>query len=226
MMRHARLAVVALVLAGGGAAPTAMVHAQDSEFLANLRARAEAGDAEAQFEYGMALQFGIDALPDHQAAAAWLRRAAEQEHLEGQFALALMYLSGKGVEQDCTEAANWLLRAASRDHRESQFTLGMLYQNCDPETRDFVESAAWLRTAAQAGHFMAMSLLADLYASGQGVIKDPVLASMWQFLSAYRSTGRNRHVQVDKARIMATPLTRAERREALRLAAEWDTAHP
>jgi TPR repeat protein len=138
----------------------------------------------------MQLQLGIDASPDHRAAATWLRRAARH------------------------------------GHRESQLTLGMLYQNCDAESRDYVESVAWLRTTAEGGHPIAMSILSGLYAAGRGVIKDPVLASMWHFLAAYRSSGRNRDQMVRMAELMARALTRVERREALRLAAEWDAAHP
>ena len=226
MMRHARLFGAALVVAAGFIAPTTLLHAQNDQFLANLLARAEAGDAEAQYEYGMQLQLGIDASPDHRAAATWLRRAAEQDYLEAQFALGLLYNAGRGVQQDCAEAADWLLRAARHGHRESQLTLGMLYQNCDAESRDYVESVAWLRAAAEGGHPIAMSILSGLYAAGRGVIKDPVLACMWQFLAAYRSSGRNRDQMVRMAELMARALTRVERREALRLAAEWDAAHP
>ena len=222
MTRHARFAAVAVVVAAGLAAIGTPVNAQDDGAFANLRARAEAGDSEAQYSLGIHLQSGHVVPQDLTAAETWLLRAAETGHLDAQFALGLLY--DKASEH--AEAVAWLLRAAGQDHRDAHLILALYYQGCNGEPRDDVEAVAWLRTAAEAGHAPAMSVLADLYARGRGVIKDPVLACMWQFLAAYRSSGRNRDQMVRMAKLMARELPRAERHEALRLAAEWDAAHP
>lgn len=75
MLRQARLYGVVLVILVGTC--TMAAHAQNDDHLANLRERAEQGDDNAQYDFGMRLQLGIDAAPDHRAAATWLRRAAE-----------------------------------------------------------------------------------------------------------------------------------------------------
>ena len=63
MLRDAGLYGVVLVIVVGACAPAA--HAQNDDYLANLRERAEEGDANAQYDFGMRLQLGIDATRDH-----------------------------------------------------------------------------------------------------------------------------------------------------------------
>ena len=145
---------------------------------------------------------------------------------EAQFQLGMHYLVGIHLPRDFDEAAAWFLRAAGQGHRRAQFELGKLYQGLNGGPRDYVEAVAWLRTAAENGHVYAQYNLAELYATGRGVFRDPVLACMWNFLAAYRSSGDNRHAMVQMAKFRARALTPTERREALRLASEWDAAHP
>ena len=226
MMRNARFAAVIVVVALAFAACGRPVQVPVTQAFENRRAQAEAGDAAAQYALAMQLRFGVGVPQDLAAGAAWLLRAAEKGYLEAQFTLGLLYQKGHGVPQDYDKAVAWLLQAAEQDHRDAQFMLGLHYQGRNGEPRDDVEAVAWLRTAAEGGHPIAMSILSGLYAAGRGVIKDPVLASMWHFLAAYRSSGRNRDQMIRMAELMARALTRVERREALRLAAEWDAAHP
>ena len=68
--------------------------------LADLRARAEAGDASAQFNLG-----DFYAAGQYVEAVACYRLAAEQGHAEAQFRLGAMYTRGLlGVPQNETEA--------------------------------------------------------------------------------------------------------------------------
>ena len=77
----------------------AQVQAQTPEIDA-LHARAEAGDAEAQFDLGYAY-FGGEGVPQDEAAAAWLvRLAADQGNATAQFNLGVMYDTDAGVPQD------------------------------------------------------------------------------------------------------------------------------
>ena len=155
-----------------------------------------------------------------------LRSRAAMGDAEAQFQLAMHYRVGIRVPRDFDEAAAWLLRAAGQGHRRAQFELGILYQGLNGGPRDYVEAVAWLRTAAENGHVYALYNLAELYAIGRGVFRDPALACMWYLLAAYRWTGDNRDAMAQMAKFTARELTPAERREALRLAAEWDAAHP
>ena len=93
------------------------VQAQDkpsAQELADLHARADAGEAAAQHALGFLYSDGLGVPQDHVEAAGWYRRAAEQGHATAQHALGVMYYDGLGVPQDYVEAHIWLNLAASQ----------------------------------------------------------------------------------------------------------------
>lgn len=67
---------------------------------ADLRTRAERGEAEAQYN------LGIECAPsrDFTQAVSWYRRAADQGHAKAQNSLGLLYSSGQGAPQDYPQA--------------------------------------------------------------------------------------------------------------------------
>jgi hypothetical protein len=67
----------------------------------------EIGDARAQYELGLAYEFGFGKLRDISEALRWYRKAAEQGYTAARSALGRMYFEGKGVKQDFAESARW-----------------------------------------------------------------------------------------------------------------------
>ena len=67
-----------------------------AQALACLRARADAGDAEAQTNLGAMYAQGEGVPQDDAAAVAWFRKAAEQGHAIAQFVLRFMHERGRG----------------------------------------------------------------------------------------------------------------------------------
>ena len=129
MIRHAVLTTVAV-----GALSLAVlgqpVQAQDkpaTQELADLRASAEAGEAQAQFNLGVRYTFGEGVPQDYGEAVAWYRRAAEQGHAVAQYGLGVLYGTGEGVPQDYVEAVAWYRRAAEQGEALAQYNLGVLY---------------------------------------------------------------------------------------------------
>lgn len=102
-------------------------HAQDESVTDDIRTRAEAGDAGAQFDLGRSYDNGEGVPQDHQEAARWYRLAAEQGHAPAQHRLASAYLRGAGVQHDYQEAEHWLRLAAEQGYTDSQSELGFLY---------------------------------------------------------------------------------------------------
>ena len=88
--------------------------AQSHKPLADLRARAEAGDATAQNNLGAMYAEGLGVPQDDAEAVAWYRRAAEQGDARAQYNLGGMYAEGLGVPPDAVEALMWLTIAAAR----------------------------------------------------------------------------------------------------------------
>ena len=117
-VHHARVIPLAAVLVGLAAlSPYPRVQAQQpvSELpLDELRALAEQGDAEAQFNLGLIYHDGQGVPEDYAEAVRWWRLAADQGDAVAQFNLGGMYRVGAGVPQDYVEAHMWLNLAASR----------------------------------------------------------------------------------------------------------------
>ena len=61
------------------------------EDMAALRARAEQGDAQAQFNLGEMYRTGEGVAQDYKEAAAWFRKAADQGDAQAQLNLGVMY---------------------------------------------------------------------------------------------------------------------------------------
>lgn len=79
----------------------------------NWRARANAGDPEAQARLGVAYAFGWGVREDAAEAVRWYRRAADQGVPAAQYNLGTMYESGSGVPQDYVLAHLWYNLAAA-----------------------------------------------------------------------------------------------------------------
>jgi TPR repeat protein len=72
-----------------------------------LIARAEQGDALAQFNLGVKYANGEGVPQDYKAAVKWYRKAAEQGHALSQSRLGYMYYNGEGVLKDDVNAYAW-----------------------------------------------------------------------------------------------------------------------
>ena len=117
MTHHLRLvAVVAVLTALAQCAPVQ----EPTPETDTQRARAEAGDAEAQFSLGGMYEYGVGVPQDYVEAVRWHRLAADQGHAGGQSALAGMYSDGEGVSRDRVEAHMLLNLAAAQPRPERE----------------------------------------------------------------------------------------------------------
>ena len=114
MTRHYthRIAVAFLI-----AAFSAPISAQQ-ETVAEVWAKAEQGDAEAQSNLAIRYATGRGVPQDDAEAVRWFRLAADQGDGEAQANLAIMYLDGRGVPQNDVTAYMWFDLAATRSTGE------------------------------------------------------------------------------------------------------------
>ena len=98
-------------------------HVPEETSLAPLRKVAEQGDAEAQYNLGLAYANGIGVAKDLEEAVKWYRKAAEQGDVQAQYYLGNAYGLGQGIAQDEEEAVKWLLKAAAQGHQDARFIL-------------------------------------------------------------------------------------------------------
>ena len=116
--------------------------------IAALRARATAGDADAQHNRGVSDSKGQGVPQDSTQAVAWYRKAAEQGFAFAQNNLGNAYAVGQGVPQDFTQAVAWWRKAADQGLSLAQHNLGYAYFNGQGVPQDYVESHKWHNLAA------------------------------------------------------------------------------
>src|SRR5713101_5651402 len=122
----------------------------DRQLLANIRARAEKGDARSQFELGKAFYSGtLGVTKDYAEAMKWFRKAAEQNYAEAQAILGGCYAYGTGVTKDEAEAAKWFRRAAEQNYALAQSILGACYEYGSGVAQDQAQAVKWYRKAAE-----------------------------------------------------------------------------
>ena len=178
-MMHRTVILAVLVVALGTS-----VYAQDEQTLAELRARAEAGDAEAQVDLGSMYANGESVPQNGDEAVRWYRFAADQGLAAAQFNLGVMYSIGEGVPQDDVEAMRWYRLAAEQGDPSAQLNLGFMYGTGKGVPQDVVEAVRWYRLAAEQGNAIAQSNLGVMYTNGAGVPQDSLEAVRWYRLAA------------------------------------------
>ena len=152
----------------------------DRKLLADIRAKAEKGDAQSQCELGEVFDLSrLGMAKDDAEAVKWYRKAAEQNHAPAQYNLGICYDSGKGVAKDPVEAVRWYRKAAEQNNASAQYGLGFGYYYGEGVAKDYAEAVQWYRKAAEQNFAPAQYNLAQCYYNGQGVAKDYVEAVKW-----------------------------------------------
>jgi TPR repeat protein len=167
-----------LFLVMGAAIPLSAEQTEADQFNA-IKAKAEKGDAEAQYDLGVYYGNGQGVAKDEIEAVNWYRKAAEQNYVEAQYNLGFCYYNGQGVAQDYAEAAKWYRKAAEQNLAAAQNNLGACYLLGRGVANDEVEAVTLIRKAAQQNYAQAQYNLGICYDKGKGVAKDEVEAVKW-----------------------------------------------
>ena len=139
-----RLLVALLLVAAGS---TMVAPARAASDINALQARAQAGDAEAQFQMGEAYRSGKGVAADQEAAIMWYRRATAQGHVRASEELGFALFA----HGDRHEAMPYIERAAARGEARAFYLLGTAHFNGDYTTRDWPLAYAQTQRAAAAG---------------------------------------------------------------------------
>jgi TPR repeat protein len=121
----------------------------DQKPIEEVKAKAEAGEADSQVELGLRYDKGAGVVKDHAEAAKWYRKAAEQNLAKAQYNLGVCYAHGEGVVKDQVEAVKWYRKAAEQNDAEAQYNLGICYERHEGVAEDWVEAYKWLLLAAK-----------------------------------------------------------------------------
>ena len=187
--------------------------------LAEVRARAAAGDVVAQFSLGSILYYGEDELSQ---ATDWFRKAATQGYAPAEFQMGQLYDFGFGVIGDAEQAFGWYRKAAEDGHAAAQRAVGDFYRRGRGVVADPTEAVAWYRRAADGDDLRAQYQLGQMYFDGTAVTRDYVSAYMW-FDIAARQTPLvdNQKAILELRNICAARMTPEQVADATRRANSW-----
>ena len=163
---------------------------QDPALVDKTRARADAGDPEAQNLLGTWFQQGTRVKKDPVQAAAWYAKAAEHGHLWGQANLALAYETGTGGERDADKALAWITRSAEGGLPFAQLHLGMLTMQRAANDDERAAAAAWIARAAAQDYAPGAYYLGRSFELGLGNVQDPAQAAALYRKALDKSGGR------------------------------------
>lgn len=119
-----------------------------SDSLRQLRRRAEAGDAEAQFELGARYASGEEVAQDYAQAVKWFTRAADGGQVLAAATLGAYYWAGRGVPKDDVTAYMWSAVAQQGGDEASKYRLAILRARMSVAeiTEAEQRAAAWRQT--------------------------------------------------------------------------------
>ena len=146
----------------GGCNPRVSQIVKPETYSAGLVKKAEAGDADAQFNLGDCYRLGTGVTQDSKEAFKWYAKSAEQGVAWAQSWLGYCYISGTGVTQDSQEAVKFYKKSAEQGNDQAQFFLGSCYANGTGVTQDYKEAVKWYTKSAEQGCPQAKEALEKL----------------------------------------------------------------
>jgi len=117
----------------------------------DLVRRAEAGDANAQFNLGEIYDRARGVERNEQEALKWYILAAEQGLAEAQNNLGVIYESTNVDSGNYEEAVQFYQQAAEQGFADAQFNMGRMYELGRGVTQNFSEAINWYQLASQQG---------------------------------------------------------------------------
>lgn len=181
---------------------------------ADLRARVEAGDADAMVQLANRLLDSRDPLHNAMEGQRMLRQAAGHGSPLAMMGLGQRFLHGMGVPCDQVVGERWLGMAAEMEFPPAMEAWGRHRLEAAPS-----EGADWLRRAAEAGFAPAMPEWATCLLEGVGTARDEAEGERWleagmaaEMGRAFAIAGRRRLVTdpAEGERLMAEALRRRD----------------
>lgn len=139
-----------------------------------LFAKAQAGDAVAQYQVGYAYEIGRPVPRDLDEAARWWLKSAEQGYVPAEGAYGVWAKDTNGAV-----AERWMLQAAEHGDATTQLWLAVAYEQDWFGTVNAELALKWYRRAAESGDPDAQFVLGEKYEYGEGVEQNYELAAKW-----------------------------------------------
>lgn len=143
-----------------------------------LKAFADRGDTDAQFELGLRYLTGEGLPKNEEEGVRWVEKAAEAGHLRAQHVYGSLFEDGVIVPKDLQKAVAWYEKAANGGFVMAQHALAVAYELGRGVKKDGAKAAEWFEKAAAQNYPPAMSALAAKLEKGEGIPKDTARAAL------------------------------------------------
>ena len=154
-----------------------------------LKKAAEAGNAEAEYNYGVSFQQGIEVAQDDKIANEWFLKSAKQDWRDAQFKVAYNYQKGRGCGVDYKESFYWSLKCAQQNDPDCMFNVVSCYLQGFGTDKNMDSMLMWairlgslpdVENLAQSSNITSARLnIARMYRDGDKVEKDLMKSYMW-----------------------------------------------
>lgn len=162
-----------------------------------ILARAQDGDADAQFQVGASYHDGQSGIPKNLATAKeWFEKSAAKGDERAEFNLGVMYYSGEGIPQNYAKAREWFEKAVAQKNARAQFNLGIMYYRGEGVEQNFPQAIEYFSESGAQGFNEAQFNLGVMYAKGEGV--DPDIDKAYAWFTAAQKYGNERAADVIK----------------------------
>lgn len=175
------MAAVTFYMVSSAQADTYLTHGDNVDMkqaFSDVSAKAEQGNAKAQFDLGQHYVNGEGVEQNEELAFKWTEKAANQNLAEAEFELAKYYLTGTVVGKDIRQGISLLTQSANQGVVEAHIVLGRLYTR-NKELKNYAAASLWLTKAADLGSTKAMDMMALIYLDGRVVEPDNSKAAYW-----------------------------------------------
>lgn len=191
--------------------PSILLSTASAAPLDKLTARAQAGDAAAEYVVANRYLHGTDTAKDPAAAMHWLTLAAAKGLPVAQYALGTFYTQGIGTKADATKALQWYEAAALQGNRKAMHALAIAYAQGAGSAQNMAEAVRWFSRAAQLGFVDSQFNLAVLYERGDGVPQSLLDAYKWYLVASRNGDAESKdRVATLKTQLNADDLAAAE----------------
>jgi TPR repeat protein len=152
-----------------------------------IQRAAEVGDANAQYNAGVAYLRGIGVQKDASQALRWFRKAAQQGHERASHQLGALYLMGDAVPRDDVAALTWFRISTALDNDDTE-ALALIAEalssilTAEQLAEASGESVEWFRSHISNPKFAYA--LGRSYSLGDGVQKNEQEAFRWYLAAA------------------------------------------
>jgi uncharacterized protein len=121
---------------------------EDVRSFESYKAKAEAGDAEAQFQLGGLYDNGFGVKKDLEKGWACYNKAADQGCIDALCKLAYHFQKGERVPRDYVKAAKLYRQAAEQGRISAQYEISDMYMRGNGVEKSMDEAYAWLVVAS------------------------------------------------------------------------------